>query len=274
MSYRKESKPTSNTSPRSKYGGAKKPKGITIHHWGSDGQQHDNVVRWLRGRAGGTSNRGSSAHEVISAGRVTVLAPGDVATWHAGNNTGNGTTIGLECRPEMSDGDWQTLVERCADLEEQWGSLKYYRHKDWKSTACPGRYSSRIGELVDAVNAEHARRKSGKNEPAGRPSPAKPKPKAKPAAGKAPAFPLDDDHWFGPESSNPKNHSGYWKDDRPAIKRAQQQLKDRGWNIKVTGRYDQQTYNVVKAFQKEKGMHVDGGLGSSTWPKLWTAPIT
>lgn len=272
MSYRKESKPTSNTSSRAHYGGAKKPKGITIHHWGSTGQKHDNVVAWLRGRAGGTANRGSSAHEVISDGRVTVLAPGDVATWHAGNTIGNGTTIGLECRPEMSDGDWDTLVERCADLEEIWGSMKYYRHKDWKNTACPGKYADRIDELVKAVNDEHARRKSGKSKPAGRP--AKPKPKSKPAAGKAPKFPLDDEEWFGPESSNPKNHSGYSEDDRPAIKRAQRQLKSRGWNIQVTGRYNEQTYKVVKAFQKEKGLRVDGGIGTETWRKLWTAPIT
>src|SRR5690625_4519182 len=189
MSYKSEHKPTSNTSRRSHYDGISKPKGITIHHWGSDGQKHQNVVRWLRGRNGGVSNRSSSAHEVISAGLVTILAPAIAATWHSGSTRGNGDTIGLECRPEMSSGDWETLVERCADLEEKWGSLKYYRHSDWKNTACPGRYGPRIGELVDAVNALRAARKNGTAKPS-KPEPSKP---SKPS-GKVPGpgynFPL------------------------------------------------------------------------------------
>lgn len=81
------------------------------------------------------------------------------ASWHGGNNKANGTTIGIECRPEMSAGDWKTLAELCVILERKHGSLKYYGHKDWKNTACPGDYYSRLGELVKAVNAY---RKTGK----------------------------------------------------------------------------------------------------------------
>lgn len=268
-SYRKEHKPTRNKSPRSKYGGAKKPKGITIHHWGSDGQKHDNVVSWLRGYTG---NKNSSAHEVISAGRVTILAPGDVATWHSGNNVGNGTTIGLECQPEMGDGDWDTLVQRCADLEDKWGSLQYWEHCDWKSTECPGRYRGRIKELVKAVNAEHKRRKNG-GAPSKRPAPNKGKP---PKTGKAPKFPLDDGEWYGMESPNPKNHSGYWEDDRPNIRRWQTQMKKvRGWSaIKITGRFTGRDREVLEQFQAEKGLRVDGGLGSESWAAAWNEPIT
>lgn len=173
MSYRLEKKQTSNTSRRSFFGWKKKPTAITIHHWGDDGQRHDNVVAWLRGKAGGTANTNTSAHAVISAGLVTELADGDVATWHSGNRKGNAISIGLECRPEMSGADFNTLVKYCADLERRYGSMKYYRHKDWKATACPGRYSDQIGKLVNAVNAELA---SGTT-PA--PKPTKPKPAKK-----------------------------------------------------------------------------------------------
>src|SRR5690625_5208756 len=75
MSYKLETRTTSNQSSRGSYGYSSKPTGITIHWWGSPsaGATHAGVVSWLRGRAGGTSNRGSSAHYVVSAGRVTKL---------------------------------------------------------------------------------------------------------------------------------------------------------------------------------------------------------
>lgn len=270
MSYTLETKRTSNHSPRSKYGRSSKPVGICIHHWGSTGQDHDNVVRWLRGSAGGVNNRNSSAHYVTSAGRVTKLADHNRATWHSGNTKGNGEDIGIECRPEMSDGDWQTLVELCADIEEQEGSLKYRKHSDYKNTACPGKYSDMIGDLVDAVNAEHKRRKSGGGS---KPAP-KPKPKPKPS-GKAPAFPLPSGHWFGVESKNPKNHSGYWADDRPHIETWQRKMKERGWReAKVTGRFRDVDRKILMQFQRERGIRVDGGLGAESWAATWEEPVT
>src|SRR5699024_2511620 len=42
-------------------------KAITLHHWGADGQDFDNVVSWLV--ADGNGNNSSSAHEVIEGGR-------------------------------------------------------------------------------------------------------------------------------------------------------------------------------------------------------------
>lgn len=161
--YTLEVRETSNQSSRAFYGYSSKPTGITIHWWGSPsaGSTHDGVVSWLRGRAGGTSNRGSSAHYIVSGRRVTRLAAETRATWHAGNRRGNGTTIGIEMHPRMSSQDWDTLVELCADIEERHGSLKYYRHMDWKATACPGVYRNQMSRLVNDINAEHRRRKSG-----------------------------------------------------------------------------------------------------------------
>lgn len=156
MTYKLVYLPSPNQSSRAAYGHPARPTGITIHHWGVDGQRHDRVVAYLCRPGGDTS-----AHEVISAGRVTHLVDFDFAAWHAGTRTGNGATIGLECRPEMSAGDWKTLVERCADIEDQLGPMDYYAHRDWKATACPGRYATRISELKRAVATERARRKKG-----------------------------------------------------------------------------------------------------------------
>jgi SH3-like domain-containing protein len=97
----------------------------------------------------------------VSGKRVTRLAAETRATWHSGNRRGNGTTIGIEVHPRHTETTWDTLVELCADIEERHGSLSYYRHSDWKATACPGVYRTMISRLVNDVNAEHRRRKSG-----------------------------------------------------------------------------------------------------------------
>lgn len=132
--------------------GRRKPKGILIHHWGVDGQTHDGVVAYLRRYRPANP---TSAHEVISSGRVTQIVPLLKQAWHA--RSANPDWIGLENRPEMSDGDWATLVQRCADIERETGqSMRYGKHSDFVATSCPGRYSNRIGELVNAVNANLA----------------------------------------------------------------------------------------------------------------------
>lgn len=101
-----------------------------------------------------------------------------------------------------------------------------------------------------------------------------PQPDPKPKASKAPPFPLPKGHWYGPESRDPRNHSGYWKRDRDGIRTLQQRLKDRGWRISVDGRYGPDTRDVVRKFQHEKRLRVDGGVGAQTWAALWEAPIT
>lgn len=96
----------------------------------------------------------------------------------------------------------------------------------------------------------------------------------KPATPKVPAFPLLSGHWYGPESRNPKNHSGFYAKDRTGIKQFQSKLKSRGWTITPDGRFGSQTSKVVKQFQDEKGLTVDGGVGATTWAAIWSEPVT
>lgn len=91
---------------------------------------------------------------------------------------------------------------------------------------------------------------------------------------KAPAFPLPAGHWYGPESKNPKNHSGYYAKDRAGIKQFQNKLKSRGWKISADGFYGPNTKKIVRQFQAEKRIGVDGGVGAVTWSKIWEAPVT
>ena len=279
MSYKYEVKASPNYSSRARYGHGSKVRGITIHHWGSTGQSHDGVVRYLTRPRGNTS-----AHYVVSAGRVTQIVDDSLAAWHSGNNRGNGTTIGIECRPEMSAGDFDTLVELCIELERVHGSLKYYAHSDWKATACPGKYREKLGELVRRVNAKDK----------GSTSAAKPKPKPKPS-GKIPGprtdFPWPDGHYIGPKDGPDRSHSGYFKNrkwsgqyDEHWLKALPEQLIRRGWSIGkgktylskygIDGRYGAEYEQLIRAFQREQGIPVDGLGGAQVWREAFHRPVS
>ncbi|WP_420156519.1 N-acetylmuramoyl-L-alanine amidase [Nocardiopsis sp. CNT-189] len=96
----------------------------------------------------------------------------------------------------------------------------------------------------------------------------------------APAFPLASGHWFGPESPDRRNHSGYWPADRPHVRRIRGRLRERGWRVARGDRYDAGLARTIRAVQAEAVREghetggVDGLVGAKTWPLLWTKPIT
>ena len=95
-----------------------------------------------------------------------------------------------------------------------------------------------------------------------------------PKKSSAPKFPLPKGHWYGEESSNSKNHSGYYAKDRAGIKQFQSKLKSRGWTISADGHFGQQTKKVVGQYQAEKGLKKDFAVGIKTWNAIWEYPIT
>ena len=122
-------------------------QGITIHHWGADGQNHDTVAAYLSRPGGNTS-----AHYVASAGKVTRIVHPTNTAWHAGTWDANLTQIGIECRPECTDEDFKTVAELVRNLRNLYGPLPLYPHSHWIATACPGRWAKRINELSNAAN--------------------------------------------------------------------------------------------------------------------------
>lgn len=130
------------------YGRARTTNRVTIHHWGNDGQKFNDVANYLS-RSGGNT----SAHFVVEAGRVACLISPENAAWHAGSAEGNATSIGIECRPEMSEGDLNEVVALIEWLEDVYGPQEIWLHQEWFATACPGRYANMRDEIVRRVNA-------------------------------------------------------------------------------------------------------------------------
>jgi hypothetical protein len=60
----------------------------------------------------------------------------------------------------------------------------------------------------------------------------------------------------------------------PGVVALQRRLVDRGWHLDVDGDFGPATDKVVRRYQREKGLEVDGEVGQLTWTSLWTAPVT
>lgn len=100
-----------------------------------------------------------------------------------------------------------------------------------------------------------------------------PKPDASFMALKAPAFPLPSGWYFGPKKGPKHSVSGYYGH-RSDLRRWQTQMKLRGWALTADGYYGPQTEKITQAFQREKGLEVDGKIGPITWKAAWEAPVT
>jgi len=125
----------------------REPKYIVLHHWGVDGQTFENVVNFFC--APGTQ---TSANYVVAAGKVACIVDPDYIAWHAGDWNGNVNGIGIECHPEMTGADFETVAELVADLRKAYGDLPIYPHSQFTQTACPGRWAAKLNDLSARAN--------------------------------------------------------------------------------------------------------------------------
>lgn len=157
-------------------------------------------------------------------------------------------------------------------------SLTLTTHGKLASTACPGKHLS----AVVAAGFGSA--------PVTPPSPKPTKPAVRPAPGPNYAFPLPSGHYFGPASGPAQSVSGRYSrafkgvDAKVHLKRLTQQLEKRGWDARKGGRYltrygHDGTYGpeveaLVRAFQRDQGLSVDGLAGPQTWRAAFNNPVT
>lgn len=147
------------------YNGTASVDAIVVHHWGVDGQKFNNVISALSG------TREASAHYVLEDGKVAcIIAPG-LRAWHVAYNTYqrvmkgitdvNSHTVGIECRPECTDGDVETLCQLIAELWCDYGKVPVYGHQDFMATACPGRYYSKLSSITSRAEEIYNEIKNG-----------------------------------------------------------------------------------------------------------------
>lgn len=274
---------TSRTSPnRSKR--RSKIRRIVIHHWDDPKRKPslDGVLSWL------TNSRSKvSAHYVVSGRQVYRLVPESMAAWHA--RGGNSDSIGIECDPRQQDETYETVAALIRDIRSRHGDIPLVRHRDVKgsSTTCPGTYDlARLDRLARGKAAPAAGGK-GMAKPVAKPAA---KPATKPACLMAPAFPLPAGFYYGPPSGPRQSVSGRTKNSRvpgdviqvngrwrsKGLAVWQARMQARGWNIGkdgADGRYGNDTERVVRQFQKNKGLAVDGKIGPATWRAAFELPV-
>lgn len=164
------------------FGVPRRIESITVHHWGAFGQSHDGVVNFFVNGPGATS-----AHFVVSAGRIHCLVSPVDASWAAGNAYGNATSIHIECRPEASEADYATTVELIQFLRNTYGAnLPLIPHRNWQATACPG--------IWDLGKLDRLARGGAVSTPA--PAPVAPKPAPVAPASTRKTYSNGDMHWI------------------------------------------------------------------------------
>ncbi|MCX4468973.1 M15 family metallopeptidase [Micromonospora sp. NBC_01655] len=124
---------------------------------------------------------------------------------------------------------------------------------------------------------------------AGKPTPTQPSKPARPAPGPEITYPLPKRYFFGPESGGDQSVSGFHgrrfagHTDRYWLQTWANQLRRRGWSIGQgrryltragnDGRFGTEYNQLVRAFQRDQGLQVDGELGPRTWQAAYRNPI-
>lgn len=118
---------------------------IVLHHWGIEGQNWDNLTHWILTH----QPRRMSVHYIAMDGKVERQVAEEDTAFHGGNVPINIRSIGIEARPEATDGDYDTVAELIADIWSRHGKLPIIGHnrvpsvrdnQAYVATGCPGKW--------------------------------------------------------------------------------------------------------------------------------------
>lgn len=267
--------------------------GIVIHHVaGTNGRDYV---------ANANSRNSHPTYHVASSGRVTGIVHPDRRPFSSGSIDVNAVTVEIDNSRTgdpwpVSDAALEAVASIIAHhanesirsghdaVKNKPGETQKGFWVSWHSqvarngTECPGQY---VRDHIDSIIRRANEIKKG----------AKPTPKPKPkpvdpddVLGTPPKFPLPSTWYFGPRSGPVYSVSGYHGNRygsaatmRSHLRTFQKQMQDRGWDFSdygIDGLYGNETAGNTKAFQREKGLKVDGLIGPKTWAAAWTKPIT
>lgn len=133
MNYRVDHIPRGKIRPGTKMS----PTSITIHSTGNPRSTARNERGWLTNPS---NDRIASWHIVVDEREAIEAIPLDEVAYHAGNATGNRTSIGIEI---CESGNRQKTLANAVKLvvkllkERGWGVDRLRRHHDWSGKICP-----------------------------------------------------------------------------------------------------------------------------------------
>ena len=257
-------------------------KTVTFHWWGKpSGQTHDGTVNYLLKDRG---DSGTSAHYVVSPGRVSRCVPEEWTAWANGNREINRSDISVECDPNDPLGTLPTAAALLADIWTRHPDAAVHVHSDWVATLCPGEYEDLMDQLVDmakgqTVDLPVAAPPAGAGLPSGK--------DLLMALIDAPDFPLlrTSSHrcYFGPRSGPKESVSGHVQNSlnpgavtrsgAAGLKAWQQRMNVRGYSLTDDGKYGPQTAAAAANLQRLAGLERDEKIGPDTWYAAWLLPV-
>jgi peptidoglycan hydrolase-like protein with peptidoglycan-binding domain len=161
-----------------------------------------------------------------------------------------GTTLGKWDKGDPVK-DWQDFLKAQGYDLGKGGVDGYFGDSTVSATK---KYQKKVGVKVDGMAGKDTWAKAKKDGF---------KWKRKKASKSAP-YPLPKGHFYYTEDKRNTVHSGYWKKDRPAIRKIQKKV-----GTGVDGGYGVKTKAAVMRWQKKHGLKADGAVGPSTWNRMF-----
>ena len=161
-----------------------------------------------------------------------------------------GTTLGKYDKGDPVK-DWQDFLKAQGYDLGKGGVDGYFGDSTVSATK---KYQKKVGVKVDGMAGKDTWAKAKKDGM---------KWKRKKASKSAP-YPLPKGHFYYTEDKRNTVHSGYWGEDRPAIRKIQKKV-----GTGVDGGYGVKTKAAVMRWQKKHGLKADGAVGANTWAKMF-----
>ena len=134
-------------------GKSQTPLWITIHNTGNPNSSALGERGWLLNP---NNDRVASWHYAVDQLHAVLVIPENEIAWHAGENTGNTTSIGIEvCESGNQEIVWANAVGLTASLlyKYGWGIDRVTTHNRWSGKDCPRLILKRWNEFLADVEA-------------------------------------------------------------------------------------------------------------------------